>query len=83
MLIQIGLDDFKRGDWIVCITNQFENFTYGKKYQILAIYYNVVDVVNDIGENPITSIYGWDGDRKVYYFTTVEKWREMRIQSII
>jgi hypothetical protein len=40
----------KRGDIIVCITRDWERFTYGKKYEVLMDQIgNVIDVANDQG----------------------------------
>ncbi len=75
----------KRGDWIVCICKNWENFTYGKKYQVLSdTEYSLINVVNDIGEYPLPSLYGYDGpNKKVYYFATLEEWREMQIDMVL
>lgn len=75
----------KKGDWIVCICKSWQYFTYGKKYQVLSeCHHNLVDVTNDIGENPIPCLYGYDGpNNKVYYFTTLEGWREIQLEKVL
>ena len=42
----------KRGEIIVCITHNWETFTYGKKYEVLMDQFgpdrmSIVDVMND------------------------------------
>lgn len=79
----MDLENIKKDDWIVCICKSWENFTYGKKYKVLSEkHYNLVDVTNDIGENPIPCLYGYDRGERIYYFTTLEGWREMQMNEI-
>lgn len=68
----------KRGNIIVCITKDWQSFTYGKKYEVLMDQFGpdrmgIVDVMNDAGQRymPASS-----------YFITLEEWREMRIDEI-
>jgi hypothetical protein len=77
--------NIKKGDWVVCICKNWQHFTYGKKYRALSeIHHNLIDVTNDIGENPIPCLYGYDGPgKKVYYFTTLEGWREIQLEKVL
>ena len=70
----------KRGDIIVCFTREWENFTYGKKYEVLMDQIgNVIDVANDRGLRHMPSYERQD--RR--YFLTLEEWRLIRIDEII
>ena len=69
----------KRGDIIVCITHNWETFTYGKKYEVLMDQFGpdrmgVVDVMNDQGQRYMPASN---------YFVTLEVWRVMKIDEII
>jgi hypothetical protein len=69
----------KRGDIIVCITRDWERFTYGKKYEVLMDQIgNVIDVANDQGLRHMPCYEG-AGSR---YFATLEEWRCMRIEEL-
>ena len=69
----------KRGDIIVCITKNWQTFTYGKKYKVLMDQFgpdrmSIVDVMNDVGQRYMPASN---------YFVTLEEWREMKIDEII
>ena len=69
----------KRGDIIVCITKNWQTFTYGKKYKVLMDQFgpdrmSIVDVMNDRGQRYIHAYN---------HFITLEEWREMKIDEII
>ncbi len=69
----------KRGDIIVCITHNWETFTYGKQYEVLMDQFgpdrmSIVDVMNDRGERCMPASN---------YFVTIEEWRETRIDEIM
>ena len=69
----------KRGDIIVCITKNWQTYTYGKKYEVLMDQFGpdrmgVVDVMNDQGQRYMPASN---------YFVTLEDWREMKIDEII
>ncbi len=69
----------KRGDIIVCITKDWETFTYGKHYEVLMDQFgpdrmSIVDVMNDRGQRYMPASN---------YFVTIEEWRQMRIDEII
>jgi len=69
----------KRGDIIVCITKDWETFTYGKQYTVLMDQFgpdrmSIVDVMNDQGQRYMPASN---------YFVTLDEWREMRIDEII
>ena len=69
----------KRGDIIVCITKNWQTYTYGKKYEVLMDQFGpdrmgVVDVMNNQGQRYMPASN---------YFVTLEEWREMKIDEII
>ena len=69
----------KRGDIIVCITKNWQTYTYGKKYEVLMDQFGpdrmgVVDVMNDQGQRYMPASN---------YFVTLEVWRVMKIDEII
>lgn len=68
----------KRGDIIVCITKDWDTFTYGKKYEVLMDQFgpdrmSIVDVMNDRGERYMPASN---------YFVTLDEWRRMVIDEI-
>ena len=71
--------NLKRGDIIVCITKDWETFTYGKKYEVLMDQFgpdrmSIVDVSNDRGGRHMPASK---------YFVTLEEWRLMQIDELI
>ena len=69
----------KRGDIIVCITKNWQTYTYGKKYEVLMDQFGpdrmgVVDVMNDQGQRYMPASN---------YFVTLNEWRGMKIDEII
>ena len=69
----------KRGDIIVCITKNWQTYTYGKKYEVLMDQFGpdrmgVVDVMNNQGQRYMPASN---------YFVTLDEWREMIIDEII
>ena len=65
----------KRGDIIVCITKNWQTYTYGKKYEVLMDQLgSIIDVMNDQGQRYMPASN---------YFVTLEEWREMKIDEII
>jgi len=69
----------KKGDIIVCITKDWQTFTYGKKYEVLMDQFgpdrmSIVDVMNDLGERYMPASN---------YFVTLDEWRVMKIDEII
>lgn len=65
----------KRGDIIVCITKDWQTYTYGNKYEVLMDQLgSIIDVMNDQGQRYMPASN---------YFVTLEEWREMKIDEII
>ena len=69
----------RRGEIIVCATKDCENFTYGKKYEVLMDQFgpdrmSIVDVMNDRGERYMPASN---------YFVTLDEWRQMQIDELI
>ena len=65
----------KRGDIIVCITKDWQTYTYGKKYEVLMDQLgSIIDVMNDQGQRYMPASK---------YFATLEEWRSMKIDEII
>lgn len=44
--------------------------------------FNLVDVINDFGENPVPCLYGYDEGKRVDYFITLDQWREINLNKI-
>ena len=65
----------KRGDIIVCITKDWQTYTYGKKYEVLMDQLgSIIDVMNDQGQRYMPASN---------YFVTLNEWRGMKIDEII
>jgi len=75
----------KKGDIVVCITESFQEFTYGKQY---TLYTDISDWVNtssllpitsDLGNQPLPAYYSPTG----YYFLPLDVWRELKINKVL
>lgn len=73
----------------VCVTKDFENFTYGKVYEgELNSSGTILNVTNDVGNKPLPSYYRpwskrpYDGIR-YFYFLSLEDWRERKINKVL
>lgn len=79
----------------VCITKDWEHFTYGKTYEGELVG-SLLDIENDIGDKPMPCLHGvrqiismmnkryyGPPTEKVYYFLTLEEWRNKQIEDII
>ena len=65
----------KRGDIIVCITKDWQTYTYGNKYEVLMDQLgSIIDVMNDQGQRYMPASN---------YFVTLNEWRGMKIDEII
>jgi len=88
----------KKDDWVVCVTDEFSFYTKDKKYQLLKdVNGTVLEIVNDKGKIEHPSYYGVRAvenykfskrifgaiTHKVYYFISLEEWREHRINQIL
>jgi hypothetical protein len=74
----------KKDDWVVCVHHRFANYTKGKKYQLLKdTNGSVLDIINDIGERGYPSSYGFESEKLITYFDTIENIREEKINSIL
>ena len=72
------------GDIVVCITEHFQEFTYGKQY---TLYSDISDwsysssllpINSDLGNQPLPAYYAPNG----YYFLPLNVWRELKINQI-
>jgi hypothetical protein len=79
----------------VCITKDWDFFTYGKIYEG-ELQGNLLNVPNDLGEYYLPALFRYEAiethkesrrygipRKKVYYFITLEEWRQQRIEKII
>ena len=74
----------------VCVTKYWDSFTYGKIYEV-ELQGDLLNVPNDFGNYHLPALFRWETiedykehqKRKVYYFISIEEWREQRIEKII
>lgn len=80
----------------VCVTKDWDTFTYGKIYEG-EVNGSLLDVPNDLGERTYPSISGsipienykesrryfGEPTKKVYYFITLDEWRQQQIEKIL
>ena len=67
----------------VCVTNKFENFTYGKIYKGKPIY-SCLDIEDDKGELCLPSMFGKDNKGQIVeYFIPLKTWRQRQLNTII
>jgi len=81
--------------WI-CVTKSWDSFTYGKIYEG-ELQGDLLNVPNDFGEYLLPALFRSEPienykesrryygipTKKVYYFITLEEWRERRIDDIL
>jgi hypothetical protein len=71
-----------KGDIVVCITEHFSEFTFGKQY---TLYSDVSDrssllpINSDLGNQPLPAYYSPTG----YYFLPLSVWREFKINKVL
>jgi hypothetical protein len=71
-----------KGDIVVCITEHFNEFTFGKQY---TLYSDVSDrssllpINSDLGNQPLPAYYSPTG----YYFLPLSVWREFKINKVL
>jgi hypothetical protein len=72
-----------KGDWVVCVHHRFGNFTKGKKYQLLSdSNSSTLDIESDKGERGYTSLYGFEGDKFITYFDSIENVRNIKLEKL-
>jgi hypothetical protein len=74
------------GDIVVCITENFNEFTFGKQYKL---YSNVdikrfgvgsvLPITSDFGNHPLPAYYS----PNAYYFLPLNVWRELKINKVL
>lgn len=75
---------YKKGEILVCVQKNWEDFTYGKHYVLekdypYNDYINLVSVISDSGEDPLPAMDTL-GERN---FVSLKEWREMKINEIL
>jgi hypothetical protein len=70
-----------KGDIVVCITESFQEFTYGKQYKLYADEKgsNTLPITSDLGNQPLPCYYAPTG----YYFLPLHIWRELKINKVL
>jgi hypothetical protein len=66
------------GDIVVCITEHFQEFTYGKQYRLYGAATSLLPINSDLGNQPLPAYYAPNG----YYFLPLDVWRELKINQI-
>ena len=75
----------RKGDIVVCITEYFQEFTYGKQYTIYGDYIDsngngsLLAITSDLGNQTLPSYYSPTG----YYFLPLHIWRELKINKVL
>lgn len=78
----------KGGDIVVCITEYFQEFTFGKQYQLYCDFdlnvpvtqrYSTLPIESDLGNQPLPAYYSPTG----YYFLPLHIWRELKINKVL
>jgi len=70
-----------KGAIVVCITDNFDEFTYGKQYTLYSNYYgsSILPITSDLGNQPLPAYYSPTG----YYFLPLSVWRELKINKVL
>jgi hypothetical protein len=72
----------KKGDIVVCITESFQEFTYGKQYTLYGDTNknsSLLPIDSDLSNQPLPSYYSPIG----YYFLPLHIWRELKINKVL
>ena len=71
----------KGGDIVVCITEHFQDFTYGKQYTLYGDERNssLLPLESDFGNLTLPAYYSPTG----YYFLPLHIWRELKINKVL
>lgn len=70
----------------VCVTRNFQNFTYGKIYEgELTNSKTTLNIINDLGYKTLPSYYSscFERGQRYYYFLSLEEWRDKQIDKIL
>ena len=69
-----------KGDIVVCITEHFQEFTYGKQYKLYCDFkYSTLPIESDLGNLTLPAYYSPTG----YYFLPLHIWRELKINKVL
>ena len=70
-----------KGDIVVCITESFQEFTFGKQYTLYSEFNggSILPIESDFGNLPLPSYYSPTG----YYFLPLHIWRELKINKVL
>jgi hypothetical protein len=69
-----------KGDIVVCITDSFQEFTYGKQYTLYSDKFSsILPVTSDLGNQTLPAYYSPTG----YYFLPLHIWRELKINKVL
>jgi hypothetical protein len=74
----------RKGDIVVCITESFQEFTFGKQYTLYGYRDkngngSLLPIDSDLGNQPLPSYYSPTG----YYFLPLHIWRELKINKVL
>lgn len=72
----------EKGDIVVCITEHFQEFTYGKQYTLYSnetLGSGLLPITSDLGNQPLPCFYSPTG----YYFLPLNIWRELKINKVL
>jgi hypothetical protein len=73
----------KKGEWLVCVTDDFKSFTKGKKYQLISDSHgSTLDILNE-GERGLPSLYGYENCTIIKYFMSIQDIREKKLNQIL
>jgi len=76
-----------KGDIVVCITESFQEFTYGKQYTVYSnapaissrVCGSLLPITSDLGNQTLPAYYSPTG----YYFLPLHIWRELKINKVL
>ena len=75
----------RKGDIVVCITESFQEFTFGKQYTLYGDYIDsngnasLLAITSDLGNQTLPSYYNYTD----YYFLPLQIWRELKINKVL
>lgn len=72
-----------KGDIVVCITENFTEFTFGKQYKLYSDLdvpgSHILPIISDKGRNTYPAYYAPTG----YYFLPLQVWRELKLNKVL
>lgn len=71
--------------YIICVSKNFTDLTYGRKYELIAQRGSVIMIKDDVGDTTTRSIYDMGGTSGINKksFKTIEEYRVEKLNKLL